>query len=39
MNQVKFWKLSGECTPLLVHARANARHPAVLGGCVTHPNC
>ena len=24
MNQVKFWKLSGECTPLLVHAHANA---------------
>lgn len=39
MNQVKFWKLSGKCTPLLVHAHANARHPVPLGGCVTHPHC
>ena len=37
MNHVKFWKLTGECASLLVHANSNARHPVALGGCLTNP--
>ena len=37
MNQIKFWKLTGECASLLAHAKANARHLNPLEYCTMHP--
>ena len=36
MNQVKFWKLTGKCALLLVHANSNAQHPFALGACLAN---